>query len=115
MIKKGNFELVEPDGETKVKCDLNIDYNFSEEKFLLPSLITLSTNDPENNDFLIKWFYSWQGKCEQNDKMFTLSNFGLPEPDFGESRPKRIRYIIMFLGTLMILLAMYQFYQKRKN
>ncbi len=46
---------------------------------------------------------------------FTLTNYGFHEPEFHTSKPNRIRYLMMGLGSLMILLALYQIYQKRKN
>jgi hypothetical protein len=48
-------------------------------------------------------------------KRFTLSHYGLPEPDFGEQRPNRVRYTLMVIGILMIVIALWQMYQKRKE
>ena len=51
----------------------------------------------------------------KNNKRFTLSNFGLPEPDFGDRRPNRIRYIMMVFGGLLIAIAVWQMSRKRKE
>ncbi len=45
---------------------------------------------------------------------FTLSHFGLPEPDFGERRVSRFRYILMAVGGLLIVIALWKMYNKRK-
>lgn len=50
-----------------------------------------------------------------NKKMFTLSHFGLDEPDFGEGRVNRLRIIMSLLGGLLIVSALYKIYQSRKR
>ena len=49
------------------------------------------------------------------DQEFTLSAYGFPEPDFGERRANRFRYILMAIGSLMVIFALWQMYQKRKG
>ena len=46
---------------------------------------------------------------------FTLSHYGLPEPDFGDHRPNRMRYIIMAVGLLMIGIGAWRMIQKRRE
>ncbi len=117
VVKKARYEAIQPDGETRVHCDWNIDYDFSLSDVALPLVVTDSVNDPtqEPHSFTQKWFYEWKGPCTLDEKAFTLSHFGLSEPDFDESHPNRIRFILVVLGIFMILSATYRIYQKRKN
>jgi hypothetical protein len=52
----------------------------------------------------------------KNVKRFTLSAYGLPEPDFDNSRrTNRVRYILMGLGAILILIALWRIIQKRRG
>jgi hypothetical protein len=46
---------------------------------------------------------------------FTLSHYGIPEPDFGERRTNRVRYILIGLGAIMIAIALWRMIQKRRE
>jgi hypothetical protein len=46
---------------------------------------------------------------------FTLSHYGFPEPDFGERRTNRVRYIIMGIGILMIVIGTWRMIQERRE
>jgi len=59
--------------------------------------------------------YDYQLFENSSRKNFTLSDYGLPEPDFGERRVNRVRYTLMIVGSLMIVIALWQMYQKRKE
>lgn len=49
-------------------------------------------------------------------KRFTLSAYGLPEPDFDNSRrTNRVRYILIGLGAIMIGIALWQMIQKNRK
>jgi hypothetical protein len=49
-------------------------------------------------------------------KRFTLSAYGLPEPDFDNSRrTNRVRYILIGLGAIMISIALWQMIQKNRK
>ena len=50
-----------------------------------------------------------------DNSRFTLSHYGLPEPDFGEARPNRIRYIMMVFGGFLVAIAVWQMVQKRRE
>jgi len=49
----------------------------------------------------------------KDPKRFTLSAFGLPEPDFGPRRMSLFRIVMMSLGGIMVLLALWLMYLKR--
>jgi hypothetical protein len=56
------------------------------------------------------------GAKPKDVKHFTLSAYGLPEPDFDNSRRiNRVRYVLMGLGTIMILIALWRMIQKRRQ
>ncbi|MDO4588089.1 MAG: hypothetical protein Q4C95_12475 [Planctomycetia bacterium] len=85
------------------------------------------------NNFMIpfecKTFFKWGNSSYWNDyegekvfaqkvfdkSEFYLSHYGLPEPDFGESRPDIIRYVIIAIGLLLISLGIWRIYQKRQE
>jgi hypothetical protein len=49
-------------------------------------------------------------------KRFTLSHYGLPEPDFDNSRrTDRVRYILIGLGAILIVIALWRMIQKRRE
>jgi hypothetical protein len=67
---------------------------------------------------------SWISKFEKIDSsdnklpssIFTLSHYGFPEPDFDNSRrTNRVRYILIGLGTIMIIIALWRMIQKRRE
>jgi len=49
----------------------------------------------------------------KDPKRFTLSAFGLPEPDFGPRRMSLFRIVMMSLGGILVLLALWLMYLKR--
>jgi hypothetical protein len=52
----------------------------------------------------------------KNVKRFTLSAYGIPEPDFDNSRrTNRVRYILMGLGAIIIVIALWRIIQKRRR
>jgi hypothetical protein len=63
--------------------------------------------------------FSFENLCPTNTKdlkRFALSHYGFPEPDFDNSqRTNRVRYILMGLGIIMILFAIWRMIQKRRE
>jgi len=51
----------------------------------------------------------------KNPKRFTLSAYGLPEPDFGPRRMSLFRIAMMALGGLMILIALWRMIMGREK
>jgi hypothetical protein len=50
-----------------------------------------------------------------NKVEFTLSHYGLPEPDFGERRTNRVRYIVIGIGILMMIIGAWRMIQERRK
>ncbi len=112
VIKRAAFKSVEPDQSQINHCQTEIEYDLAPGKLALPSVVTVKIN---GDDFMIKWHYSWKEGCKFDKKMFTLSHFGLPEPDFGEGRVNRLRILTSLVGCVVILLSLYKIYQKRRR
>jgi hypothetical protein len=52
----------------------------------------------------------------KNVRRFILSAYGIPEPDFDNSRrTNRVRYILMGLGAILIGIALWRMIQKRRG
>jgi hypothetical protein len=55
---------------------------------------------------------------DKNSERFTLSAYGFPEPDFDNSRrtsANRVRYILMGLGAIIIVIALWRMIQRRRR
>jgi len=62
-----------------------------------------------------EFIYSLHKTVDISPNRFTLSHYGLPEPDFGERRTNRIRYIIMAVGLLLIGIGAWRLIQKQRE
>jgi hypothetical protein len=70
----------------------------------------------------VSWISKFEKIDSSNNKLppsiFTLSHYGLPEPDFDNSRrtsANRVRYILMGLMTIIIVIALWRIIQKRRR
>jgi len=100
---------------TPVRLSMVFEYDFRGDIPLIKSFSLLSFT----NETLI-----WSANSEYSINLlsqtnlpsrFTLSHYGLPEPDFGERRTNRIRYIIMAVGLIMIGIGAWRMIQKRRE
>lgn len=114
LVKRGNVAYVDDEPYT---VEFVNDYDFNGE---IPLLIRRQTQSFEQNAAKtpqikreISLVYGDIGSI--SPARFTLSHYGIPEPDFGERRVNRLRYILMTIGGLMIAFALWQIYQKRKE
>ena len=74
--------------------------------------VSFESNITQRNETIFKNFSIINGFPTTR---FTLSHYGLPEPDFGERRTNRIRYIIMAVGLLLIGIGAWRLIQKRRE
>ena len=111
VIKRAAFKSMDVD-QTQADCQTEIEYNLAPGKLALPSVVTVKFDE---DNFTMRWHYTWKEGCTFDKKMFTLSHFGLDEPDFGEGRVNRLRIIMSLLGALLIVSALYKIYQSRKR
>ena len=117
-LKKAIYSGLEPDQVTRLKCELNLEYDLESVDVPLPIEAVLKATSPVSpkDDFMITWNYQWNRNIQDRaTQQFTLSHYGFPEPDFGERRTNRFRYILMTIGSLMIIIALWQMYRKRKE
>ena len=84
--------------------------------FTIPSELEIFYRKDVNSDRWqrTKCTYEFSDETVPKEEFF-LSHYGLPEPDFGEQRTNRFRYILMTIGSLMIIIALWQMYQNRKE
>ncbi|MDO5576545.1 MAG: hypothetical protein Q4F84_05655 [Fibrobacter sp.] len=111
MIKKGWFECEESGSKTRPVVSIQNKYDFlSDSSFprLLSSkkTVTGGTEDKSTNTSI----YSWQKNEETDKNVFTLSHYGLPEPDFEIRRGRfsALRYGLMAIGFALVLYAGYR-------
>ena len=50
----------------------------------------------------------------KSKKRFTLSQFGLPEPELQEPEPDSVRYILAAIGLALIIAFAIRVYRKRR-
>jgi hypothetical protein len=131
LIRRGEIFLL-PDRYWLIKKAALMGKESSASETLLPAEVSNVYEDVEGIPLLVKQQIKIEGsngkKCtietlRNNLKKtsvpfsyFTLSHYGLPEPDFDNSRHiNRVRYILMGLGTIMILIALWRIIQKRRE
>jgi len=61
----------------------------------------------------VEILYTSFGPCNMDIRDFTLSAFGIPEPDFGEHQTSPVRYLLATIAVLMIIVALWRMYLKR--
>ena len=122
-----DFFLV-TDGEFHVESGLGIenvlvriDYDNTTYKVPLPknyywkNSYNFFHNDPPAGVLVNERKFDLRETDPNSFKKFTLSHYGLPEPDFGERRSSPFRYILMSIGALMIAYALWRIYRERKK
>jgi hypothetical protein len=104
-------------GQSKKTISIDCKYNIDNELFPFPTSYISTQNLFDGSPFVMK--FSFANLCPTNIKdlkRFTLSHYGLPEPDFDNSRrTNRVRYILMGLGAILILIALWRIIQKRRG
>jgi hypothetical protein len=111
LIKEGVFDVLL--SGTRLRCTIQCDYEKNEIPILKKKI--LSTFHKNVNYSSI---FEYDIKINNNidSRIFTLSHYGIPEPDFDNSRrTNRVRYIFMGLGAIMIGIALWRIIQKRRG
>lgn len=111
VIKKADFILLDVDGETPVHCHVDIDYGDSADIFPRPLSFTLKIDEGQ---FYKKKFYTWKDLSKISSKEFTLSYYGIKEPDFGGGRLSRLSCILIAIGIVLFFVSLFKAYKKRK-
>jgi hypothetical protein len=120
LISEGEFHL-EYLSFTQ-NANVSILYDIETYKTPLPKnySIKIESNDyqnKKNNKNILENLLSFDLRetNPKNTERFTLSHYGLPEPDFGERRTNRVRYIIIGIGILMMAISAWRMIQKRRE
>lgn len=118
LISKGKFHTIwlSEEWDSDVECE----FDMTAHKVPLPKHYKRITRHPSKlkrtpNISELTIDFDLHETNPKDDKRFTLSAFGLPEPDFSERRPSRIRFILMFLGAALIGTGLWQMYKKRQE
>jgi len=81
-----------------------------------PVLVSKSVKTTLGDGKFYEDTYSYSLLAEMMDPaMFTLSYYGLPEPDFGERRVGWFRIATMIIGVSLIAFALWQMHLKRRK
>ena len=111
VIKRADFILLDLDGETPFHYHVDIDYGDSSDVFPRPLSFTLKIDEGQ---FCEKKFYTWKDLSKISSKEFTLSYYGIKEPDFGDGHLSRLSYIVIFIGFVLFAVSLFKAYRKRK-
>ncbi len=117
LIAKGTFHRVFfDDCHSTVECEYDCDtYHVP-----LPKKYNLVTHydfKDDNMKGVLETYidFDLRETNPKDPKRFTLSAFGLPEPDFGPRRMSLFRIAMMAFGGLMVLVALWKMVAKRKE
>jgi hypothetical protein len=120
LISEGNFNIKWMSEEYDVQ--VKIDYDKNIYQVPLPRTYYKKTIYRANvRNQILKGIFETDQEFDLREtnpkdlKRFTLSYYGLPEPDFGERRTNRVRYIIMGIGILMMVIGTWRIIQKRRT
>jgi hypothetical protein len=109
-----DYETYDEDGKLHEHITWDVEYRTQKNGVPLP---TFSKHTSQGDGLLftmVKHFDLSQTKRAKASR-FTLSQYGLPEPNFGEPQPTFLRYVLVFLGGALVLYALFDVYQKRRT
>jgi len=92
------------------------EYDF--ESFAVPVLVSRHVESvSENGQHILRREVIYEYKPFENasHKTFTLSDYGFPEPDFGDQRISTLRYFLVTIGGLLVAFALWRMYRNRKG
>jgi hypothetical protein len=118
LIVKGEFHRVfMADKEViKIECE----YDYSTYKVPLPKKYKKINHYDFKDDKMKGVFETYtdfdlRETNPKDKKRFTLSAFGIPEPEFEPQRISRFRFFLMLFGGALTLFALWRMYKNRKN
>ncbi|MDR1925270.1 MAG: hypothetical protein LBQ66_12945 [Planctomycetaceae bacterium] len=106
LIKEADIEILGT-GKCKIVCNYRYEENIP--------LISEYTMEYVKTGYKEVYSFDLSLNPVQNSRRFTLSHYGIPEPDFGERRINRIRYVLLGLGMLLIVIAVWRTIRKRRT
>jgi hypothetical protein len=105
LITKG--QIATHYGNLKNTISIDCKYNVDDKDFPLPISYTSTQTLFDGSHYVVNFsFKNISPTDTKNTKRFTLSHYGLREPDFGDQLVNRSRYVIIVLGLLLIGLGL---------
>jgi hypothetical protein len=115
LVKKADFDYFDTSFVPRDKANLINDFSFETDG--VPMLVNQTIKAPKGIDGA--WSFTFKiselVKHDFSQSEFYLSHYGLPEPDFGERRTKRGRYISVGLGLLMMIIGAWRMIRERRK
>jgi hypothetical protein len=103
LIESGKFDVEMSDTRLHYTVQCFYEDDSSDTPKLKRKILSTSHNNVE-----ISSVFEFDINQDSNIPLsrFTLSHYGLPEPDFGDQRISRIRYIVIGIGFLLIAVSL---------
>jgi hypothetical protein len=117
LIKKAKSFGIEPGKKERPVLTIINEYDKNSDNIPIIKKHTFTLNSAEYNNVVTEMEFSFVPSASKIPfSRFTLSHYGLPEPDFDNSRRTNyVRYILMGLGGIMIIVALWRMIQKRRE
>lgn len=119
LVTEGTFRVEWLDSVRDVQVE--IEYDVETAKIPLPKRyynkeVRISGDgEKEESVFETECKFDLKPTSPKSPKRFTLSQYGLPEPEFETPRADRIRPIFITLGVALILAVGWRIYRRRRN
>ena len=120
LVSEGEFHVESWLGVEDVQ--IKIDYDSETYKVPLPkkyyskNIYNLTVGEEHHEGVLEKErLFNLKETNPKDNSRFTLSAFGLPEPDFGGHRTNRFHYVFIGIGLLMFGTGAWRMVQKRRE
>jgi len=119
LVSEGDFYF--EDGGNVKDVQVKLDYDTETYRVPLPKNYYSKTsykffdNNPPVGVLVTERKFDLRETAPNSFKNFTLSGYGLPEPDFGERRASPFRYTLLLIWGLIIAYALWRMYRKRKE
>ncbi|MGI5832204.1 MAG: hypothetical protein ACOX6D_06690 [Thermoguttaceae bacterium] len=105
--------LIQLDGNS-----FSVDNEYSDENQLKERFLVKHTETLKNSEKTFSkrtWTIDTEILPKLPKNRFKFSYYGLPEPDFGEGKPHGLRALLVLLGSVLILFALYRGYKKTRS
>jgi len=120
LVTEGEFHVVSGLGIEDVK--IKVEYDNETYKVPLPrnhycknSYKLVVNGEPREGILETERTFDLRETDPKSSKYFTLPGYGFPAPDFDERRPRPFRYVLVIVGTLFIIYALWQMYRRREK
>jgi hypothetical protein len=109
------LSTIQNSGNQRISVDIQPEYHTTKEGVSYISIIKTYRKYADNISPVYIAKVGTVSFVPNNEKIFTLSHYGLPEPDFGERRTNRVRYMIIGIGILMMIIGAWRMIRERRK